>query len=132
MTIRIFQHDDLIITQADAAQLKPKPANWDKVKFGHCFSDHMMEVDWNLKGGWKKPAIVPLHDFSLHPGAKVLHYAIELFEGLKAYRGVDNQIRLFRPDANMNRMRQTAARSALPVSVFLESVDSSFGPNRTK
>lgn len=46
----------------------------------------------------------------------MLHYAIELFEGMKAYRGIDNKIRLFRPDANMARMNATAARAALPVS----------------
>jgi branched-chain amino acid aminotransferase len=54
----------------------------------------------------------------LHPGAKVLHYAIELFEGMKAYRGVDGRIRLFRPEKNMERMRKTAARASLPVSYF--------------
>jgi hypothetical protein len=46
---------------------------------------------------------------------QVLHYATELFEGLKAYRGVDNKIRLFRPEMNMRRMRLTAARASLPV-----------------
>lgn len=55
-----------------------------------------------------------MHHFQLHPGAKVLHYAIELFEGMKAYRGVDGRIRLFRPEMNMDRMRRTAARASLP------------------
>ena len=45
-----------------------------------------------------------------------LHYASQLFEGMKAYRGVDNKIRLFRPEMNMQRMRKTAKRAALPVS----------------
>ncbi|VDM82770.1 unnamed protein product [Strongylus vulgaris] len=44
----------------------------------------------------------------------VLHYACELFEGMKAYRGVDNRIRLFRPELNMARMRKSAERSTLP------------------
>jgi branched-chain amino acid aminotransferase len=55
-----------------------------------------------------------MHDLVLHPGAKVLHYAVELFEGMKAYRGYDGKIRLFRPDLNLNRMLNSARRSALP------------------
>ncbi|KAI6197617.1 Branched-chain-amino-acid aminotransferase [Aphelenchoides besseyi] len=78
------------------------------------FSDHMVEVDWSDDGNWTHPLMSPLHALQLHPGAKVFHYAIELFEGMKAYRGVDNRIRLFRPEKNMERMRSSAVRSALP------------------
>jgi branched-chain amino acid aminotransferase len=45
---------------------------------------------------------------------QVLHYAQELFEGMKAYRGVDGKIRLFRPMHNMARMNLTATRACLP------------------
>ncbi|CAD5215964.1 unnamed protein product [Bursaphelenchus okinawaensis] len=109
-----FYHKDMesIIAQPNQMQMKPK--NVDDIKFGHCFSDHMVEIDWSVENGWHRPLLSPLHHLQLHPGAKVLHYAIELFEGMKAYRGVDNKIRLFRPDMNMDRMRRTAARSALP------------------
>uniref|UniRef100_A0A914P838 Branched-chain-amino-acid transaminase n=1 Tax=Panagrolaimus davidi TaxID=227884 RepID=A0A914P838_9BILA len=78
-----------------------KPANIDSVKFGQVFSNHMKEVDWHIEKGWEKPVISLLHDFSLHPASNVLHYAIELFEGMKAYRGVDNKIRIFRPEQNI-------------------------------
>ncbi|XP_062141957.1 branched-chain-amino-acid aminotransferase, cytosolic-like [Drosophila sulfurigaster albostrigata] len=47
-------------------------------------------------GGWQKPEITPLENLVMHPAAKVLHYAVELFEGMKAYRGVDGIIRIFR------------------------------------
>ena len=51
----------------------------------------------------------------MHPAAKVLHYAPELFEGMKAYRGVeDGAIRLFRPELNMKRMNSSASRACLP------------------
>lgn len=100
---------------ASQKQLQIKPQNIDGVKFGTCYSDHMMEVDWSTTNGWTRPLISPMHNLQLHPGAKVLHYAIELFEGMKAYRGVDGRIRLFRPEKNMERMRKTAARSSLPV-----------------
>lgn len=78
-------------------------------------TDHMFEVEWNFDKGWGTPKIVPIHNLSLHPASKVLHYATELFEGLKAYRGVDGKIRLFRPDMNMKRMLASAERTDLPL-----------------
>ncbi|XP_048511464.1 branched-chain-amino-acid aminotransferase, cytosolic isoform X2 [Athalia rosae] len=65
-------------------------------------------------GGWQTPEICPFENLVLHPAAKVLHYAVELFEGMKAYRGVDGQIRIFRPELNMDRMNAAAMRSGLP------------------
>uniref|UniRef100_A0A914C2F6 Branched-chain-amino-acid aminotransferase n=1 Tax=Acrobeloides nanus TaxID=290746 RepID=A0A914C2F6_9BILA len=94
--------------------MKLKPLSWDNLKFGQVYTDHMMEVDWNQSKGWSKPLISPLHNFDIHPGAKVLHYAIELFEGMKAFRGVDNKIRLFRPEKNIERMKRSAIRATLP------------------
>ncbi|CAD5120895.1 DgyrCDS9447 [Dimorphilus gyrociliatus] len=64
--------------------------------------------------GWSRPKILPFQNFSMHPASKVFHYGIELFEGLKAYRGADNVIRLFRPDKNMERMIETANRCEFP------------------
>lgn len=87
----------------------------------------MVEIDWTAETGWGKPMIHALRPLTLHPGAKVkerkstrtvkvLHYATEVFEGLKAYRGVDDRIRLFRPELNMKRLRTSAKRASLPVS----------------
>ncbi|PAV75677.1 hypothetical protein WR25_15172 isoform B [Diploscapter pachys] len=94
--------------------MKPKPAKDAILKFGHLYSDHMLSADWDDKNGWTMPQITPVRNLSIHPGAKVLHYASELFEGMKAYRGIDNKIRMFRPDMNMARMKRTAKRAALP------------------
>jgi len=74
----------------------------------------MLTIEHSVKDGWKKPVIEPTRELSIHPGAKVLHYATEIFEGMKAYRGNDNKIRLFRPDLNMKRMVTSAERSVLP------------------
>ncbi|XP_054158754.1 branched-chain-amino-acid aminotransferase-like [Oppia nitens] len=74
----------------------------------------MFEVNWTHDKGWGRPLICPIHNLSLHPSAKVFHYAQELFEGLKAFRGVDGNIRIFRPDMNMKRMRASAERINLP------------------
>lgn len=54
---------------------KPDPNN---LAFGAEFSDHMLEIEWTEAGGWGKPVISPLHNFSMHPAAKVLHYAVEV------------------------------------------------------
>ncbi|KAL0883818.1 hypothetical protein ABMA27_015906 [Loxostege sticticalis] len=75
----------------------------------------MLKVHYQRQlGGWQKPEIMPFENLSIHPAAKALHYAIQLFEGLKAYRGRDDKIRLFRPDLNMERMNLAAQRSGLP------------------
>ena len=60
------------------------------------------------------PKYAPTSNFSLDPAAMVFHYGQEIFEGLKAYRGEDNQILLFRPEDNLNRMNDSALRMCMP------------------
>jgi branched-chain amino acid aminotransferase len=91
------------------------PEDTSKLLFGHNFTDHMLTIDWTAKNGWEKPIIGPLKNLEIHPAAKVLHYAVEVFEGMKAYKGVDNKVRLFRPDLNIARLSKSSKRSALPV-----------------
>ncbi|XP_066446877.1 branched-chain-amino-acid aminotransferase, cytosolic isoform X2 [Eleutherodactylus coqui] len=74
----------------------------------------MFMAEWCAEKGWQKPAIKPLQNLSLHPACSVFNYAIELFEGMKAYRGEDGKIRLFRPQLNMDRMFRSAKRMTLP------------------
>ncbi|CEF70368.1 Branched-chain-amino-acid aminotransferase [Strongyloides ratti] len=109
-----FKYESLVIRKCKKDQLKVKPKNMAETKFGALFSDHMVNCDWETNIGWKNPEIIPMQPFKIHPASKVLHYASELFEGMKAYRGVDNKIRLFRADMNMQRMLRTAERCALP------------------
>ncbi|XP_013778427.1 branched-chain-amino-acid aminotransferase, cytosolic-like isoform X1 [Limulus polyphemus] len=108
-----FKFADLEIIKAKPSEMSTKPDS-NHLIFGRHFSDHMLEVEWTAAGGWRVPRICPVHNLSLHPGAKVLHYAQELFEGMKAFRGEDNKIRLFRPDLNMKRMRTSAERCSFP------------------
>ncbi|CAL1271716.1 unnamed protein product [Larinioides sclopetarius] len=75
----------------------------------------MFEVEWTEDQGWGKPVISPLHGLVLHPAAKVLHYAQELFEGLKAFRSKSGKTILFRPEMNIKRMLSTAERASLPL-----------------
>lgn len=72
----VYQFSDLQIQLTTTP--KPKPDDPDSVAFGHCFSDHMMEVSWSASSGWGKPQISPVHNLSLHPGAKCFHYATEV------------------------------------------------------
>ncbi|CAG9770259.1 unnamed protein product [Ceutorhynchus assimilis] len=109
-----FRFKDLTTKLCNPDQLRAKPDEAD-LKFGHIFTDHMLKVFYHRKlGGWQKPVIIPFENISLHPASKVLHYAIELFEGMKVYRGVDGKIRIFRPELNMARMNASAISSGLP------------------
>ncbi|KAJ8878890.1 hypothetical protein PR048_019489 [Dryococelus australis] len=105
---------DLAVRLAGPHQLQPKPET-NALQFGQNFTDHMLKIHYyETLGGWQRPEIVPMESIVLHPAAKVLHYAVELFEGMKAYRGRDNKIRIFRPQLNMARMNVTAVRAGLP------------------
>ncbi|MDR2380631.1 MAG: branched-chain amino acid aminotransferase [Bifidobacteriaceae bacterium] len=83
--------------------------------FGTVFTDHMAAIDWTAGGaGWHRHRVIPYGPIELMPSAGVLHYAQEVFEGLKAYRWPDGSIRLFRPAANAERLARSARRLALP------------------
>ncbi len=82
--------------------------------FGKAFSDHMVTIDWSEEAGWHNATIGPRVPLSLDPAAAVLHYAQEIFEGMKAYRRADGSTALFRPDANAARFNASADRLAMP------------------
>jgi len=96
-----------------AAQLKEKPDS-ATLSFGKAMTDHMFIVDYDEGQGWHDPRIVPYGPLQIDPAAKVLHYAEEIFEGLKAYRTADGSIQLFRPDCNIDRLNKSADRLCLP------------------
>jgi branched-chain amino acid aminotransferase len=82
--------------------------------FGKHFTDHMVDICWSARGGWHRPRVQPYGPIALDPAAAVLHYAQEIFEGLKAYRHPDGSIQAFRPEGNARRMQRSAVRLALP------------------
>ncbi|XP_033216893.1 branched-chain-amino-acid aminotransferase, cytosolic isoform X2 [Belonocnema kinseyi] len=119
---RSFKYSDIAVRLAAPDQLQPKP-NVSELSFGKFFTDHMLKIFYyEALGGWQMPEITPLENLVLHPAAKVLHYAVELFEGMKAYRGVDGKIRIFRPEMNMDRMNTSAMRSGLPTFNGIELI----------
>lgn len=93
--------------------------------FGLHFTDHMVTIDWTVEKGWYDARVTPYGKLELDPAASVLHYAQEIFEGLKAYRHADGSIWAFRPESNARRMQRSAHRLALPElpsADFLESI----------
>jgi branched-chain amino acid aminotransferase len=82
--------------------------------FGVFFTDHMLRAVWTKDGGWGDGRVEPYGPIQLMPSAAVLHYAQEIFEGLKAYRHADGSVWSFRPEANAERMQRSARRLALP------------------
>lgn len=82
--------------------------------FGKIFTDHMAIVDYDADRGWTEPRVVPYGPISLDPAAAVLHYGQELFDGLKAFRGQDGRVRIFRLDRHSRRMHDGAPRLCLP------------------
>ena len=92
--------------------------------FGRVFTDHMAVARWSADKGWHDMRIVARAPLSFDPATAVLHYAQEIFEGLKAYRTADGGITLFRPQANAARFRNSARRMAmaeLPEELFIAS-----------
>src|SRR6478735_4240259 len=93
--------------------------------FGRYFTDHMVVVDYDLDNGWHDPRVQPYGPFVLDPATMVLHYAQEIFEGLKAYRQPDGSVATFRPETNAARMNTSADRLGmprLPDGLFTESL----------
>jgi branched-chain amino acid aminotransferase len=96
-----------------SATRRPRPKDEDLV-FGRVFTDHMAVVDYEAERGFYEPRVVPYGPLSLDPAAAVLHYGEALFDGLKAFRGVDGRVRLFRVDRHSKRMHDGAPRLCMP------------------
>jgi len=94
--------------------------------FGRVFSDHMVTIRYSEAQGWHDARIEPRRPIEMDPAAAVLHYAQEVFEGLKAYKTADGGATMFRPRENARRFQQSAERLAMPVlpeQDFLEAID---------
>jgi len=93
--------------------------------FGKVFTDHMVTIDWDEDRGWHGATLGPRGPLSLDPACAVLHYAQEIFEGLKAYKLADGTMALFRPHDNARRFNDSADRLAmprLPEEAFVEAI----------
>ncbi|TNE53359.1 MAG: branched-chain amino acid aminotransferase [Bacteroidetes bacterium] len=114
INIKINQIEESRINQVD----------WDNLPFGKVFSDHMLVMDYD-NGAWKTPEIMPFGTVPFHPATSAIHYGQSIFEGLKAFRGADGEIRVFRADMNAKRFNESAKRMCMPeipVENFVECI----------
>ncbi len=102
---------EIPVTRVREPKARPRDA---RLGFGQVFTDHMFLMDGAADAGWSDPRIVPYGPLALEPATVALHYAQSVFEGLKAYRGRDGVVRLFRPDRNIARFNRSAARLCVP------------------
>lgn len=93
---------------------KPKPPTDRPLAFGEYFTDHMLVMEHMPEKGWGDPIIEPYGPLSLDPASLVFHYGQAIFEGMKAFRGVDGKIRLFRPECHVERLNRSAKRICIP------------------
>lgn len=101
-----------------------QPPPDESLRFGNVFSDHMFVMDYHSGRGWHDPRIIPYQPFSMDPATCVLHYGQAIFDGLKAFRGADRLIRLFRaPDhaARLNRSAERVCIAPLDPEMVLQS-----------
>lgn len=99
------------ITRAKTSKLKD--IDFDNLKFGSVFSDHMLECNFK-DGAWQTPKIVPYQPITLDPSAKIFHYGQSVFEGMKAYKDTDENVFLFRPLDNFKRLNISSKRLSIP------------------
>jgi branched-chain amino acid aminotransferase len=99
------------VSQASVKKTKPRDSD---LTFGTVFTDHMFVMDFQEEKGWYDPRIEPYGPIALDPAAAVLHYAQAVFDGLKAFRGRDGRVRLFRPQKHVERLVQSSQRLCIP------------------
>ena len=102
---------DLEITLSKTKKEKPQA---DQLEFGKVFTDHMFIMDYMQGQGWYNPRIVPYQPISLEPSAMIFHYGQTVFEGLKAYVTEKDEVILFRPEKNFERLNRSNARLCIP------------------
>jgi branched-chain amino acid aminotransferase len=103
--------NELRIQRVSSSRIRQ--VDFDRLGFGNVFSDHMFSMRY-VDGAWQTPEVIPCAPISVEPACLALHYGQTVFEGLKAFRGVDGQIRLFRPDRNEARLESSCLRLCIP------------------
>jgi branched-chain amino acid aminotransferase len=87
--------------------------DFENLNFGAVFSDHMFTCDY-VDGNWINPEIIPYQPISVSPASRVFHYGQACFEGMKAFKDDNNDVWLFRPTENYNRIIKSSERLAMP------------------
>jgi branched-chain amino acid aminotransferase len=109
-----------MVPETERARLLENPG------FGKIFTDHMVTITWDTERGWHDACVRERRPFQIDPASAILHYAQEIFEGMKAHRTEQGSIVLFRPEENARRFQSSAERLAMPIipeELFLEAVE---------
>ncbi|NLY10719.1 MAG: branched-chain amino acid aminotransferase [Firmicutes bacterium] len=104
----------LQIIKAEENNRRPKPPSETEIEFGKYFADHVFHMTYEAGRGWNSPVIEPYKTFQVDPACLTLHYGQQIFEGMKAYVGVDGNTYLFRPLDHLNRLNKSAYRLCMP------------------
>ena len=99
------------IKKVDSSRINS--VDFENLNFGAVFSDHMFTCDY-VDGNWINPEIVPYQPISVSPASRVFHYGQACFEGMKAFKDDNNDVWLFRPHENYNRIIKSSVRLAMP------------------
>ncbi len=113
---------EIKITQTQNSKLDT--FNQNELAFGKVFSDHMFVADF-VNGKWQDLRIEPFADLVMSPANSMIHYGQSIFEGLKAYKGINGEVLTFRPEMNAARMNESAIRmcmAELPQDIFMEGL----------
>lgn len=113
---------DINIIKAESSKLQD--LDLDHLPFGHYFSDHMLEADYE-DGEWKNIEIKPYQPLLVSPSIAALHYGQAIFEGVKAFKDQKNKPFIFRPQDNYRRFNISAERMNMPLipsDIFLEGM----------
>jgi branched-chain amino acid aminotransferase len=102
---------DLSVTPVSRSRLGD--VDFDNLGFGNVFSDHMFSMKCR-DGSWQQPEVLPYGPVPVDPANATLHYGQAVFEGLKAFMGDDGVVRIFRPDMNYARLRNSCERLCIP------------------
>ena len=93
---------------------KIKDVDFNSIKFGEIFTDHMFECNF-VNGDWETPEIRPYKSIEMDPSSHVFHYGQAIFEGMKGYKDKQDQLWLFRPEDNYERLKKSSIRMKIPV-----------------
>ncbi|MEO0442018.1 MAG: branched-chain amino acid aminotransferase [Pseudomonadota bacterium] len=118
---------EFLIAKSDSpTSVEDRQAKLEDPGFGTLFTDHMVMIKYTEGQGWHDACLQKREPIAMDPASSVLHYAQEIFEGMKAYRLADGTTALFRPEENARRFQASARRMAmpeLPVSTFMQSIE---------
>ena len=101
-----------------------KEIDWSNLSFGYMKTDYNVRINFR-EGAWGELEVSSSEYINMHMAATCLHYGQEAFEGLKAFRGKDGKIRVFRLEDNAARMQDTCRgilMAELPTERFREAV----------